>query len=1527
MGKTNTKNNDKKNFVEEKLANHKFALLASMAVSFALNLFLVVLLSINGISFGYIIFPALICAFDIVFFTVSLFTNFKFSYSVLYTVIFVVMFTVSSAVYALILMNFGKDTAITYFALAFWVISAVLTVFAVVFGVARAGKPRGAIRAMISLIIFCVAVGGYSYYIIGSGFFGQGTDSESRPVTFVYDSENQYYVATGLLDGKGKNVIIPQTFNDVKVGAIDCSIFTNNDIKTVTINSSDFVLKNIDELSNITSDFTVLMPKADISDFTSYIYSLAVQSEDNIDECISFARRFKPSDIAANEVYISFAYDSNSIFNAEGSYLPIWVANKNDIFNLSYASAIAYVQNSNVNDENLLATLYNAGASNGGYIISAVADGGGRRLNGAAISESIDNVVVAFDKIYRIQVENDNDTRYEVEDSFRYLDESDSTKQYRFVTLETSNALLPQITGRNGFSLTWKCAYGTGSNKESFTELSAALNNYSGRSVSLYPEWSLLAPGVVECNTSDNRKTYTYGDNATLFVNATAPNSGSSLSYEWTFNGQTVATAESFDISKIKMTESGTYSVKITAYSDTETSLTSNVSTTITHSVQKKQLPITWLGIDGTSEYSRIYNAEISNIDISYDTDAIVYEASDDITYSISVTEIKNATSYNPVITLTGDCATKYYISDAQKTKRYTVDKKEVELLWGASEYSYTKSNIAPSVSIASGICLDDDVTVSGSEGKIVPGTYTSIATLDGIHSSNYVIKSEQLRKDYTINPAVITIAWASTTQIYNARDLQPTVTPIGLQGDDTVAGLNISVTKAKNAGTHTCTVTINNSNYVIANEDKTHEFVIKPATLEVYFTSTVKTYNSVLQKPTVATSELRDGDMESSLGLSVTGATNAGIHSVTASITNTNYVLSNPVFEEFEIKKAAITVLWPDNKNLVYNGEMQYLPVQNFTGVYPSDAASVSVSANAATSSHALYSSTPYISYADLADATGNYELVASSATANFYIQKKALTATWGNKNHTYDGNAFIPSIAINTGIVDGDTVNISLSSAKVNAGTYEAIASIDNENYSLSNPKVPFVIAPMDITVLWSGESFVYNREANAPTAALNSAIIAGDSVPISVVGAQVNIGNYTATATTTNTNYNITNKTQSFSITPKNISVIWSNTTLTYNATVQHPTAVATVSGGVISGDTVQVNVTGGQKNAAVEYVATATSANPNYVIENNTMTYDILPLVVDVSFSNTTRTYTGGYLKPTATLIGKPSSDSVTLVITVNGNTNGAIDAADDYLVQVSTTNPNYILNDETTTCIFVISAKQLTVNWSNLSQVYNATALKPGVSFTGVASGDTVEPIVTVDGSIDGKIDAGTYTASVTISDSNYVINSGATKTFNITKKTLSVSWSDLSLTYTGSSLKPTVTLSGMVNGETVVPIVTVDGSSDGKVNAGTYTANVSISNSNYRITSNMSASFTIEVCTLQITWDGLTQVYTGGLLKPTATLVGVLDGDSVTVTVKVDNSTDGKIEVGSYTAVVSISNSNYKLEQSQTTKTFTIIDD
>ena len=1605
---TNASQNTRRTLTEDRMANHKLALFVASAVSFAINLMLIVMLAIDGISFLYVMFPMLMCILSVAFIVISAFTNFRCSYSLWYTILYSLLFAITAVMFGLVLMGFGKESAMTYFAIGLWALVNLLNLIAIISGSVRAGSFKKGARATVAIIILLVSIAGYTYFITSLGFFGQGAETSDRPVTFVYDEEEKFYVATGTLTGKGKVVTVPETFNGVKVGAIDCSIFSTENVHTVVLNcASNVEFRSPELLASIPEGLSVQASRDTLNGMTSTVYEMATTG--NAEAALAFAQTFAPSDLSDNEVYVTFTYTEESVKAAEGKFMPIWIGEAGTA--LSFDDTFPSYVNGFADrfDESNLAAIFNTDAYNGGYVVSDIKDAKGNSVFGSKISENLDNVLVTFEKVYRVEVKADNDDLYELEDDFRFLDDAN---EYRFVTPSTAGDLLAEADPRDGFTLAWTYALGQSNEQTALTDLAAVVATEAEENLSIKPTWTMLPPSITSCTTDGVANTFTYGDEIIFSSAANAPAAGLDVRYEWFKDGASIHTTSTFDVTNVKMTEAGEYTVVVTSYSDTLTSLFSTSEQKLTLTVNKKELPITWLGLDDTDSYGRVYNAQNSRVNITYDSDALVY-GEDAITWQINDLDehyIRNAGSHTATAKLTGDADTKYYIKDSAKSNTYTISPAEITLSFSNyNNQTYQGITLYPTVSHSKLLGSDTTdglgLTVTGKTHVSDPNTVYA-----GITDTNYkIVVNTDVSNDgnvytvdnsgaavfsgFVINPASLKLDFSNNVKVYTAFDQIPTVTPIGLFGSDD-PGLTIGA-KKNVSDTESITVSISNGDYKLAiNGEETYtlnsfgdalypDFSITPANLKLAFSNISLVYNAEEQYPTVTPIGLLGADNYESLHFTIGGKTNVSNHnSIKVSIANTNYTLiANDAdsytidtlgaaeYNGFEITKAPITVVWNKANSFEYNGNYIWPAVDDRTGVFEKDQAAVTVFTDETASRQKLASDAKYVATAAMSDSTGNYELV-NNITREFSIYRKTLTVTWTNCETVYNGLVQAPSAnLVQSEICGSDSVTVVFSVydgtntvvEAQNAATYTAKATLsgfDSENYVINTDYVvkSYKISPAPLTLTFEHVTPTYTGTSQKPTVIFNG-LQNGEPVSIlsSTIGEKTNVtdtnviaisivnSNYILTSDSEHSNYTVINSSHvnfgGFAIQPKEITLIFSDTSKVYSGKGQSPTVDAY---GLVNDQTKSVlNLSIGTKRDVAHAGSIVVEiSNPNYkIVENAAYTlstaskvffenFTITKAPLVLSFEDTSPTYNAELQCPTVKVAGLVNNQSESVLgMSVSGKTN----VNDNGLVNVKITNGNYKLTIDSTHkdynvvsessatfAGFSISKASITVSWErNNHFIYKNDVIYPSVtSWSGVFAADASEVNVATNASKSQQTEASSshYTAYATLTDStgNYELGEGATATFYIDPKPLNVLWPNLSFVYNGidqtSSANPDVEDGATADddgkyyrGQSVYVDWENISDSGAAIDSGTYILKATLGGpnaGNYTIgTGEICTNFQITKRPVTIVWNNDAKTYDGSADDKAPTLhsiTGMVKGDDLDIDVKLSYGHDGK---------------------------------
>ncbi len=404
--------------------------------------------------------------------------------------------------------------------------------------------------------------------------------------------------------------------------------------------------------------------------------------------------------------------------------------------------------------------------------------------------------------------------------------------------------------------------------------------------------------------------------------------------------------------------------------------------------------------------------------------------------------------------------------------------------------------------------------------------------------------------------------------------------------------------------------------------------------------------------------------------------------------------------------------------------------------------------------------------------------EQVKNNSSSNIKLSLKiTITDTEGSldfdkftvntESAVYDGSQIRPAVTSDI-YQQGTDYEVTYGENK-NAGegtiTIKGIGSYKGEQ------TFTFTIGQKELALKWDDQpsfTYEYDGKSHAPSATISGEIIEGDTVNITVDGAQVNVGTYTATATIDNANYKLSSdSTQSFTISPKELTLTWSGPAsfiYEYNGKPHVPTASAE---GVVKDDMVIVDVDGAKTEAGT-YKAVATIDNDNYRLpSDNTKEFTIAKAKIVVSgITAKDKTYDGTssaeLVFDDVKLDGKIDKDDVS--ITAQGTFS---DANAEYFKKVNITNivltgdasNNYELAEQgqQTSAKASIMQRVVELEWGSVELSYNGKAQVPQVKVANAVQGEKVDITVTAK---DGKeaIAAGTYEAIPSaLSNNNYTL--------------------------------------------------------------------------------------------------------------------------------------------------------------------------
>ena len=978
--------------------------------------------------------------------------------------------------------------------------------------------------------------------------------------------------------------------------------------------------------------------------------------------------------------------------------------------------------------------------------------------------------------------------------------------------------------------------------------------------------------------------------------------------------------------------------------------------------IAKREITVTWTGPEN---FIYTYNSENQNPEPKTDDEVF----NNDETVSLRTTTFTAAGNHRATASIYGEAnSTKdNYTIKTGSTQAYTINKLTVSVLWDSTDTAFVYIGEAqyPGAEIRNDIFKNDDVKLvlkgNTQDKNLTVGTYKAKATLDGADSANFELE-EAISHEYSITPATLTLDWTSGyNSTYTGAAKVPAPKIEGKYGSDmvtvvvTVDGGN---DKAINVGTYYAEAVLagnDQGNYVL-DGTKAASYQITKCPITVTWANTTLTYNGRAQNPTPSVPNSSadnktfnyDGNVSISASSSHINANEYVISAVISGDAKDNYEITSGSDTTFTINKRSVSIDW-SKTTLTYTGTAQQPTPSISDNVFANDKANdkIDLYCNGTRTDAGVYqdAAEAYIN----GTAANNYSLNNTVCTS-FEIKPASVEVDWGSTlTFIYNGQTQAPS-ATATG-VSGESVALTISGG-IAAGKYTATATSGNKNYTAISNTKEFTIDAKPVSVTWSNVNLIYDGYTQQPTAVANNGIITGDQVSISVSGGQINVGTYTATANSENKNYVVegATATRSFTISPTKIESL-GFVNVTYNGKAQAPSI--DYAEGLKRNDTVDtLGLTFLNLQTTVgEELVTITINNENYVFDDGEIrskdfriSYISKRAVSVSSWNNINLTYNGESQHPDPIFSDSVLSADIESEY-VSVNVTGAQTTVGSYSATVSLGGDganNYTLTSATTN--YTISKADVTVTWSNTNnKIYNGNYQKPDVSLSGVFGSDDVTLVIAVgtsknNANVIGVIDAGDYSAYASLAGddaANYNIpTASASHKFTINKLAVTVSWSGgTEFIYNGSAQGPTASVN-----EPLFLAANLSVTYDKETNSGTYTASARMTGGNTATYSNFhlvnyEKTYTIEKAPITVTWSGTTETYNGGYQKPTATLSGVLLGDTVSTSVKVGTSSSnanasGAINAGNYYAYLTVSGEsagNYKLTGSNTSSTaFTI---
>ena len=1291
---------------EKMIKSRKWPVLTAAAAAAAADIFAVAVLGVGGFAPLYFIMPCLLLTFDIALIALAALTNFRFRYSAGVAAGYALAAIILSVLGITVCGDSGSGSAITTAATALWMVMHLASAAVIILTSLYAAKLKGfnAVFAVICVAVIVCAAAVYSAFLFDRGFFGQQFGDQNRTLAYTYHSATDSYEVKSALEGKGENVVIPQTFNGKKVSAVSAGLFTQEGVENVYIQAdADITVEDVGLLNNYTGSLPLLyVDKGEIDVFRTNFYAAA--NEENSDKLFSVAANILPCNLDEGEVYVTFKYDRESYGIVEGEILPTWFGRSGEIFDISeYEEDFPYMLHS---DKNSADDLYWCDVNFGGYIFSGPVNDYGAAMTDMRITEGM-SLQASFERVYRVYIGEDNDEVYETALTYKNTELEGQTLEYRYAVPSTADELLESIPAREGLSVegwnyTW---YEGGTQLNMRTPFSQLLGSASTSSNEIYvfPQWKVNDSVI----TITGGTSFTYGDEVVLGADVTAPAEGFGLAYDW--QGAAITSAESgqsVDLGFLAPFNSGNYTVTVTASAPEITSLQGETTAAVYVNVAKKPVDFEWTL---PSEYTGFSQTAICAPEEGAEVDG------NEIQYAMSGAAVRNAGNYTASVYLTSDSGDYYSISAATASVNFTVARAEVSAQWDSTlSFVYNGSAQYPAVTIQ-GIGEDGALEYTLSGNPVNAGQYTVRATLA---SGNYILTNPTAQVTITARP--ITVNWREgVSYSYNGSVQNPTVQSINgeVTGEETsiIRSLSYSIISGGgvNAGEHTVEVTLPEGNYVFS-DAQTYTYEISKRTVATtYWDTNSFVYNGREQHPAVTQipGALNDEDEQMLLGSLVYGGgqVNAGSgYTVTVTLDAENYEL-NAAYDtySFSISRRGVTLVWQEECNFIYDGTDKGLSVLRAENLAEGDDMS-DLHLYTGVAEGTAVNAGNYTMTARLGSDNVNY-MIAGGGSALFIIERRGVTLVWQEeRTFTYDGNEKSITVVSAENLASGEELadlNIScLNNSASDAGEYTASAVLGSDNYTItSGASASFTIEKRGVTLVWQEErTFTYDGTRNSIVVESAENLAEGDSLnsldlTYRVNGGASDAGDYVTTAILGNDNYTITSgESAAFTIAKREVTLVWDGeTSFEYSGEAQYP-KVESVNNLASADDMDDLDITyGGFGADAGHYTVTASIGSANYTAIGAECEYDITAKTVTVTWRGEEFIESGEPQAPSAEVSDEGAEAFI--VYTYYNKEGQALEgmpsAAGEYYVTASSASDNYAVDAGSARKDFTIAAAQ------------------------------------------------------------------------------------------------------------------------------------------------------------------------------------------------------------------------------------------
>ena len=606
----------------------------------------------------------------------------------------------------------------------------------------------------------------------------------------------------------------------------------------------------------------------------------------------------------------------------------------------------------------------------------------------------------------------------------------------------------------------------------------------------------------------------------------------------------------------------------------------------------------------------------------------------------------------------------------------------------------------------------------------------------------------------------------------------------------------------------------------------------------------------------------------------------NAGDYTATAAFAKgeTNYALPADKSKEYSIRELEVSVV-ADDAEMEYGdtpADLTWSYAEGSAEFVETDGITLTVITDANSVSAAGGNYYTHIVEVTLENYIVNYQ------DGVFSVAPRKITVTIDKKSSVYGAEiAELASSVTSGNIVNGDTDVYSLSTSatsRSDVGNYDITGSVLDTNYNITfeGEKNAYTIGKRAITVTIEGATSVYGDEiAELASAVTDGEIVNGDTKVYSLSTSATNssnVGEYNINGTVNNLNYDITFEggTYAYTITAREIAIVWCENKFTYNGGVQAVTAYYKDINNAEVALAVTVKADGAEaefRNAG-DYTATAAFGNgeTNYALPATvTAAYNIAKLAVSVvaddaemQYGSTPANLSWSYAEGSSEFI---ASDNIELVVSTTADELSPVGAYETAITEAEFENYTVTYAKG----VMQVVARKITVTIDKKSSAYGdeIAELASAVTDGEIVNGDT--EVYSLSTSATNRSKVGNYDITGSVENANYDITFvGGKGAYTITAREIIIAWCENNFTYNGGVQTVTAYYKDISNSE-VALAVTIE--ADEVVtefrNAGNYTATASFAygETNYALPDNATAIYEIKKLEVSVIADNAEMPY------------------------------------------------------------------